>query len=64
MAVGKNIINSERYKMIFDAEAFNVFNDPTFASVNANLGDPLHFGVVTDQSNSPRLLEFGLRVQF
>ena len=53
---------SESQKLQFRADAFNVFNNVSFAppggDINAN------FGIITSQENSPRVLQMALRYEF
>jgi hypothetical protein len=47
----------------FRAEAFNVTNTPVFAAPGNSVGAPT-FGVVSTTSNSPRQLQFAVKLQF
>ena len=47
----------------FRAEFFNTFNHPQFAAPNNEI-DGAAFGAVTAQQNTPRLIQFSLRVSF
>lgn len=58
-----NFRYGERWKVLFRAEAFNVFNHPVFGSPNTVFGDP-NFGRVTGQANAPRQFQPALRLQF
>jgi hypothetical protein len=52
--------------MKFRADAFNVFNHPTFSlpasDITDETGSP--FGQINSQANAPRVLQFALRVEF
>ena len=52
----------------FRAEMFNAFNRVVFGSPDTNWNDSLgavnNFGIVTSQANSPRVIQFGLRLDF
>jgi hypothetical protein len=48
----------------FRAEAFNALNRVRFGSPNTNVNGGANFGRVTTQSNSPRQLQFGLKLIF
>jgi len=63
--LGKNLWTTERYKLTFDAEFFNVFNHPNFTSAaSTSLTSPANFGVITGPSNPARQIQFGLRFDF
>jgi hypothetical protein len=57
---------TDRISMKFRADAFNVFNHPTFAlpasDITDETGSP--FGQINGQANAPRVLQFALRVEF
>lgn len=61
----KNFTLRERYKFQFRAEAFNLTNTPTFDTPGATYGTPT-FGQVTATAffPHPRVVQFGLRMQF
>jgi hypothetical protein len=63
-AVGKDLHLTERYKLTFSAQMFNVFNVVNFNAPSLNLNSPTNFGVFTSQSNTPRRILLGLRFQF
>jgi hypothetical protein len=52
---------TEKLRLQFRAECFNVSNSPRFAPPNVNFGAPA-FGVVNAQSNLPRIVQFGLKL--
>jgi hypothetical protein len=54
---------TERFKLEFRTEFFNLFNRVQFADPGTSLGTP-QFGVVTSTQNLPRLIQFGLRLNF
>lgn len=80
MAILKNFTMpwSDNQRLQFRAEAFNVFNHPSFnnPSVDPSLygsvnftnnnieNGPTQYGVLTNMSNSPRQFQFGLRYEF
>jgi hypothetical protein len=45
------------------AEAFNLLNQVVFAAPNVVLSSG-QFGVISGQSNSPRTIQFGLKLLF
>jgi hypothetical protein len=62
-AITKSTAITERVKLQFDTEFFNLFNRVQFgeAGVTAGLAN---FGVVALQQNLPRLVQFALRLSF
>jgi hypothetical protein len=70
LSVGKNVLMTERYKLVFTADFFNLPNHPllgtnaTAGSVSLDLANPHGFGVVTAADNTPRVIQFGLRFEF
>lgn len=59
----KNVRISERFRLQFRAEAFNVFNHTNFLiGDNTSLHDP-HFGIAGG-THPPRNLQFGLKLSF
>ncbi len=59
----KNIPFTERFSLQFRAEAFNVFNIQALGVPNANLSAS-NAGTVTSSGNTPRQLQFGLKLLF
>src|SRR5579872_1998940 len=53
----------ERLSVQFRAEAFNLLNKPQFGFPNQVLGSG-QFGVISTQANSPRQIQFGLKLLF
>lgn len=62
-AVLKNIKVTERVGIQFRSEFFNLFNRAQMAMPGSVVGTA-SFGVVSAQGNSPRNIEFGLRLSF
>jgi hypothetical protein len=54
---------SERWKLQFRTEIFNIFNTPQFDLPNASIGDP-NAGRITGIVGNPRQIQFGLRFAF
>ena len=60
---GKTMQIVERLRIQFRAEFFNLTNTVRFAPPNATFGNP-QFGVVSNQFNQPRIIQFGLKLLF
>ena len=54
----------EHAKFQLRAELLNVFNRHHFADPNTNLGNSTTFGNVTAVTGSPRVVQFGLRMEW
>jgi hypothetical protein len=61
LSLMKNTTLKERLHLQFRAEAFNLTNTPRFAPPNQSFGSPA-FGVISSQSNQPRVLQFALKL--
>jgi hypothetical protein len=59
----KNFPLAEGWRIQFRAESFNLFNTPRFGFPGTTVGQG-SFGVVSGQSNSPRQVQFGLKLIF
>jgi Carboxypeptidase regulatory-like domain/TonB dependent receptor len=59
----KNFQIKERLSAQLRAEAFNLLNQVVFGSPNTVLSSG-QFGVISSQSNSPRTIQFGLKLLF
>ena len=57
----KNTTLAERFQLQCRAEIFNLTNPPRFAPPNVVFGNP-QFGVVNAQGNSPRVVQFALKL--
>jgi Carboxypeptidase regulatory-like domain/TonB dependent receptor len=62
-SVFKNFRIKERLSAQLRAEAFNLLNQVVFGSPNVVLSSG-QFGVISSQSNSPRTIQFGLKLLF
>ena len=51
----------ERVSLQFRTEFFNMFNTPQFGQPNGGYGNVL-FGAINSQANSPRVIQFGLKL--
>src|SRR5205807_2481146 len=54
----------ESLRLQFRSEFFNVLNHPSFGNPNANISNPTRVGTITGTSNSPRVIQFALRLEF
>ncbi len=61
--VVKKTALTERFNLEFRTEFFNLFNRVQFADPGTTLGNP-QFGIVSSTQNLPRLIQFGLRLNF
>ena len=59
----KDLSWSERWRLQFRAEFFNLFNTPQFDLPNASIGDP-GAGRITSTVGNPRQVQFALRFAF
>ena len=57
----KNFKITERLSAQFRAEALNAFNTPRFSGPNTSVTSS-SFGIITGQANSPRQIQFGLKL--
>ena len=71
MALEKSTGLTERLKLKFRAEAFNLFNHPIYGDPSSDISNPASFGVITSQLNnnptglgSSRKMQFMLRLEF
>ncbi|HLV87811.1 MAG TPA: carboxypeptidase-like regulatory domain-containing protein [Candidatus Sulfotelmatobacter sp.] len=62
-SVTKNIPLTDRYSMKFESQMGNLFNRHLWCNPDTNLSDSA-FGTVSGQCNQPRLIQFGLRLEF
>jgi hypothetical protein len=60
----KTVTFREYYHVQFRAEALNLTNTVLFASPTTNISSPGTFGVITSQTNFPRLLQISVRITF
>jgi hypothetical protein len=63
LSLFKQFTPREGLRIQFRAEAFNVFNRVQFGSPNTSVNST-SFGVITSQANTPRDIQFGLKVLF
>ncbi len=60
----KNLRIAESSKLQLRAEFLNVFNRHHFADPNTNLGNATTFGYVTTVTGTPRVVQFGVRMEW
>ncbi|HEU0185935.1 MAG TPA: hypothetical protein VFS27_11515 [Blastocatellia bacterium] len=61
LSLFKQFAPLERLRVQFRVEALNAFNTPRFGSPNTNVTSTT-FGQITSQANTPRQLQFGLKL--
>ncbi len=66
VSLAKSFTLSEAKRTTVDLrfEAFNVLNRTIFSAPNTNLSDAANFGLVRNQSNSPRRMQFALKLNW
>jgi hypothetical protein len=62
--LAKTTAITETVRLQFKTEFYNFFNRVQMRVNNTTLGNVATFGVVTEQSNQPRLIQFALRLTF
>lgn len=60
----KTVTVREHYKVQFRAEALNLTNTVLFGSPSTNINSPGTFGLITSQTNFPRLFQISVRITF
>jgi hypothetical protein len=55
---------TDRVKLIFRWEVFNVLNRPSFANPSNDVSTPSTFGVISALTVNPRIMQYGLKVEF
>lgn len=63
LSIFKDFDLTERLRLQFRAEAFNAFNTVRFGSPNTSVTSN-QFGQISTQANSPRQIQFGLKLYF
>jgi hypothetical protein len=63
IALLKDVKIHERYMLQFRAEAYNAFNNVNFGLPDSTFTDPT-FGQILSTSNSPRIMQFALKLLF
>jgi carboxypeptidase family protein len=55
---------TEQVGIVFRWEAFNVLNHPNFANPASNVSSPSTFGKISALSVNPRIMQYGLKLEF
>jgi hypothetical protein len=55
---------TDRVKLIFRWEIFNLLNRPNFANPSNNVSTPSTFGVISALTVNPRIMQYALKVEF
>jgi len=55
---------TEQVGIVFRWEVFNVLNHPNFANPASNVSSPSTFGKISAMSVNPRLMQYGLKLEF
>jgi hypothetical protein len=64
MAMSKDFRIREQIGVTFNAQFSNMLNHFQPSNPSLNIDSPTTFGVISSQSNTPRQIEFGLRIHF
>jgi Carboxypeptidase regulatory-like domain len=64
LSIKKNIRIAERFSTEFQFLFLNVLNHMQFANPTLDLSDTTSWGVLSSQGNTPRQMEFGVRLRF
>ncbi len=64
MAIAKDFKVREQIGLTFNAQFSNMMNHFQAGTPSLNIDTPTSFGVITGQANTPRQIEFGLRLHF
>ena len=63
-SIFKNILFTEAVRLQFRAEFFNLFNRTVFGGPQSNVNNPVTFGRLRSLANTPRSIQFGLKLIF
>jgi hypothetical protein len=63
-SVIKHFPVTERIKIEFRAEMFNLFNHAQFALPSSDVASPATFGAISSTVNNPRVIQFALKTAF
>jgi len=57
-------LKSDARYLEFRAELFNPFNRVVFGGPSADINNPSTFGIISGQANTPRVIQFGMKLIF
>ena len=63
-SIGKRFNVTERQRLEFRAEMFNILNFVSLGAPGRDITTPAAFGAIGGQINQPRNIQFGLKYQF
>lgn len=64
ISVARTFVFTEKLRADFRWEAFNLLNRVRWGNPNTNINDAANFGLITTQGNTPRQMQFGIKVEF
>ena len=64
LAMLKRFSLSERFKLEFRFEMYNMFNEPTFGYPGTSVTSPKTYGVITSTTGIARQIQFGMKLSF
>jgi hypothetical protein len=64
IAAIKTTALTDRVKLIFRWEIFNLLNRPNFANPSNDVSTPSTFGVISNLTVNPRIMQYALKIQF
>jgi hypothetical protein len=64
IALIKDTKLGEKANLVFRWEIFNAFNWSNFANPASDVSSPSTFGKISAMSVNPRVMQFGLKVEF
>jgi hypothetical protein len=63
-SIFKNTFLTETIRVQFRAEFYDIFNRVVFGGPSANINNPTTFGIIGGQANTPRIIQFALKLIF
>lgn len=60
----KRTFVTEEVSVLFLWEIFNAFNNPNFANPGNDIANPGSFGVISGLTVNPRIMQYGLKIEF